>query len=79
MPRVTGDRSLHTWRDDRSLFTPGRLDWVVYADSALEARSAFVLETEGLSEAALERAGLGRDDSRVSDHMPVVVDLSPRE
>lgn len=77
--RVIGDRAYHTWRDDRSLFTPGRLDWMVYSDSALVSERAFVLETEGLSAAELRRTGLRRDDSRVSDHMPVVADLRARE
>lgn len=77
--RVIGDLAYHTWRDDRSLFTPGRLDWIVYSDSALTGETSFVLETEGLSGAELKRAGLERRDSRVSDHLPVVVDLAPRE
>lgn len=77
--RVTGDRAYYTWWDDRSLFTPGRLDWIVYSDSALTGETSFVLETDGLSGAELKRTGLHRRDSRVSDHLPVVVDLAPRE
>ncbi len=76
---VTGDSSRHTWTDDRSLFSPGRLDWLVYSDSTLRAAGAFALETERLSDDELRRVGLRRDDSRVSDHLAVVVDLVARD
>lgn len=75
---VVGDTWQHTWTDDRSLFTPGRLDWMVYSDSAQRETSAFVLETEGLSREELSRTGLRRGDSRASDHLPLVADFLPR-
>ncbi len=75
---VVGDTWRHTWTDDRSLFTPGRLDWMVYSGSSQRETSAFVLETRGLSRGALSRTGLRQNDSRASDHLPVVADFVPR-
>ncbi len=75
---VLGDRSLHTWTHAESSFTPGRLDWLVTSDSVLEARQAFVLDTARLADAALRQAKLKRDDSRATDHLPLVVDLAKK-
>ena len=60
------------------VFTQGRLDWILYSDSTLKVVNAFTLDTARLSDAALERMGFERDDSRASDHLPVVVDVASR-
>jgi len=78
-PLQVGGRSSATWRDDRMPFGPGRLDFVLYADSAIKLAHGFVLNTADLSDAYLAAVGLLRDDTlRASDHCPVVVDLAAR-
>lgn len=72
------DRSQLTWRDPASHFTPGRLDYVLAGEAGVEIVRSFVLDTEHLTDRALARIGLDRADSRVSDHLPVVVDLRAR-
>jgi len=74
-PLVIGDDSLQTWRDPASDFCPGRLDYLVYSDTSADVAGAFVLDTARWTDAALARAGLRREDSAVSDHLPVVLDL----
>lgn len=74
----------YTWRKDDSSFDPGRLDYVVYSDSVLEAVHQFVLNTTCLSARDLSRCGLEQldccEDSRGRDldHLPVVVDFRIR-
>lgn len=75
---VLGDPGIYTWRDWSSGFSPGRLDWLVYSDSNVSVARSFVLDTRRLTDGVLSRAGLARDSSDVSDHLPVVVDLVPR-
>ena len=76
--RHAGGTSVATWRDATSAFAPGKLDYVVFSDSALKLERAFVLATEELSEDVLERYGLQADDTlEASDHLPVVADFTP--
>ncbi|MDX2132331.1 MAG: endonuclease/exonuclease/phosphatase family protein [Planctomycetota bacterium] len=74
--RVLGDRTYTTWRDPGTPFPPGRLDFLMYSDSACESVS-FVFDSARLTDAALEPLGVRRDDSAASDHLPVVLDLTP--
>jgi len=73
-----------TWRDDTSEFAPGRLDFVVYTDSVLDAVHRFVLDTTTMTAEELEAAGLDKSDvlmdpeRGVYDHLPVVVDFAFR-
>ncbi|MHC4100486.1 MAG: endonuclease/exonuclease/phosphatase family protein [Planctomycetota bacterium] len=65
-----------TWGDPDLPFAPGRLDFLLYADTSLESINAFVMDARDLEPRWLERHGLGSDDSAsASDHLPVVVDL----
>lgn len=75
---VLGDSSVVTWVDEKSMFGPGRLDWLLYDDSRSELADAYMLDTRVLTDTALERLGLERDDSKASDHLPMVVDLVRR-
>lgn len=70
-----GDAATVTWVDDKSMFSPGRLDWVLVDAGTTRVHRAFALDTRRLSEASLKRSGLLRDDSAATDHLPVVVDL----
>lgn len=71
----------YTWRNDRSGFAPGVLDYVLFSASRYEANHTFVLNTATLDDAALAESGLRRDDAlrhaaaQDYDHLPVVVDL----
>lgn len=81
-PRHNGREPLdYTWRDDGSVFAPGRLDFLSYTDSVLRPGNAFVLNTGMMSDA--ERAATGLqiwDVTRDSigedyDHLPLVLDF----
>jgi endonuclease/exonuclease/phosphatase family metal-dependent hydrolase len=77
-PLHAGGYDTFTWRDARSSFAPGKLDYIVYSDSVLELENAFVLSTEDLAPEVLERYGLRPGDTLVaSDHLPVVADFTP--
>lgn len=77
-PRHAGGRDTFTWRDSRSSFAPGKLDYIVYSDSVLGLANAFVLATEELAPEALERYRLRAGDTlEASDHLPVVADFTP--
>ncbi len=73
---VLGDETFITWTDSTTPFTPGRLDYLLYSDATADVVRAFVVDTGRMSEGALKRAGLKAEDSRASDHMPLVVDLT---
>jgi len=72
----------YTWRDDSGPFAPGALDRVIFSDSVLRLRNAFILNTRLLTDEVLAARGLLRDDvlldpaSGIYDHFPVVVDFS---
>lgn len=73
--RAIGDTAMYTWRDDRSSFGPGRLDWFLTGDARVA--QSFSLDTRLIDPDTLALWGLNQDDSAVSDHLPVVVDLKP--
>jgi endonuclease/exonuclease/phosphatase family metal-dependent hydrolase len=72
----------YTWREDASPFNPRALDRIIYSDSVLKLEHAFVLDTELLTDGALERLGLQREDVLldpdlgIHDHFPVIADFS---
>ncbi len=75
-PFTTGESAAFTWYNPGSSFSPGRLDYVTYTGSLIEARNRYVLFTPGLTPAELTTWGLRADDTTVaSDHLPVVVDV----
>ncbi len=76
--RQTEKRTSYTWRSDASSFWPGRLDFLIYADSVLETGNHFLVFTEEMSAAALTANGLQLNDSDASDHLLQVRDLRPR-
>lgn len=55
------------------------LDYIAYPDARAEVTAAFVLDTEILSDSSLAGMGLERSDSSAADHLPVVVDLDPKD
>lgn len=75
------DRSLVTWRSlgSADLFSPGRLDYVLYRDSRLEGAKAFVFDAARTLEADRVALGITATDTDVtSDHLPVVADFRIR-
>ena len=70
-----------TWRNDNQQYKPGRLDYLIYSDSVLEAAKKFILNTTMMTEADLKAAGLqkfdiAKDDvGKEFDHVPLVVDF----
>lgn len=70
-----GDASMITWNDEKSRFSPGRLDWMLIDESMSKAANAFILDTRALSPASLDAMGLQAEDSKASDHLPIVIDL----
>ena len=65
-----------TWRSSGQPYYPGRLDYVMLTDSAVEVARHYALFTETLDEQTLRQHDLRRDDSTVaSDHAVLVVDL----
>jgi len=71
-----GERSMITWNDEKSRFSPGRLDWMLIDESMSTPAHAFILDTRTLSDGSLEAMGLHPDDSKGSDHLPIVMDLA---
>jgi endonuclease/exonuclease/phosphatase family metal-dependent hydrolase len=74
-----GDASMVTWNDEKSRFSPGRLDWMLIDESMSQAANSFILDTRSLSNESLEAVGLYADDSKASDHLPIVIDLIDAE
>lgn len=77
LPRQTELRMGYTWRNDFSSFWPGRLDFVIFTDSALAAANRFVLYTPEMSATVLAKHGLLADDSLASDHLLFCADFRP--
>lgn len=75
---VHGDLAFYTWKDDKTAFSPGRLDWIVYSDSNLKQQDAFVLDASRLDPSVLKTLGIERGDTATADHLPMVLDLVPR-
>lgn len=65
-----------TWADRKTAFAPGRLDYLLFADSRMTATHSFVFDSRDLSAKCLKTHGILADDtSATSDHLPLVVDL----
>ncbi len=74
-PAVLGDPELFYTFGYEGLRS--RLDYLAYSDHSLRVANAFVLDTGLLDRPSLRAAGLQGDDTRASDHLPVVMDLVP--
>jgi endonuclease/exonuclease/phosphatase family metal-dependent hydrolase len=75
-PLVTGLPMSFTWYDERSDFSPGRLDYIFYSDHTLRALNGHTLFTPALLETELEMYGLHEGDTHnASDHLPLVGDF----
>ncbi|MCZ6702304.1 MAG: T9SS type A sorting domain-containing protein [Ignavibacteria bacterium] len=73
----TDKRTAYTWRNDNSLFPPGRLDFQIYSNSVMSVEKSFVIQTEIMSADRLTQYGLQQFDTRnASDHFPKITDYS---
>jgi endonuclease/exonuclease/phosphatase family metal-dependent hydrolase len=78
--RHTAIRMGYTWRNDNETFSPGKLDYILYTDSVIEPGNHYVLNTLAMSDSALERHGLLREDTNLaSDHLPRIMDIASVE
>jgi endonuclease/exonuclease/phosphatase family metal-dependent hydrolase len=78
-PRQVATPLHTTWIANESSFPPGRLDYAFVTDSVLEVVHEFVLHTPALPEDVRTTHGLRADDTvTASDHLPVVIDITPR-
>ncbi|GAB5407695.1 MAG: hypothetical protein BalsKO_00600 [Balneolaceae bacterium] len=65
-----------TWYSESSSFGAGRLDYIVYSGSVLEAKNSFSLFTPEMNPESLTAYGLEKDDVVLaSDHLPLVGDF----
>jgi len=77
-PLRKGSNTMYSWRDTNTRFSPGRLDYILVGDASAVVIRSFILDTQLLSDASLEKAGLQRGDTDGSDHLPVIVDYQVR-
>jgi hypothetical protein len=72
------DRAMdYTWRSDGSAYMPGKLDYIIVSDAAVNVLRQYSLQTSDLSAARLEQYGLlANDDLDASDHFIVIADLA---
>ena len=78
LPILQADRPMdYTWRNDGSIYMPGKLDYALISDGVVEAVHMFGLQTQDMSAARLAQYGLQSGDTwSASDHLPIVVDLA---
>lgn len=65
-----------TWYDNSSSYSAGRLDFMIYTNSAIEIEKSFILRTEVMTDERLLQYGLNRFDTEsASDHFPKTADF----
>ncbi len=70
----------YTWLNNRSSYTPARLDYILYTGATMDIASHMVINTAEFSAVALAQLGLQSGDSQVaSDHFPRYADLVWRD
>ena len=70
-------RSNTTWSNSAGFFVPGRLDYLLAADAALETAHSFVFDSADVAARQLAKLSLRPSDSaEASDHFPIVADLT---
>ena len=75
--RQADARRADTWWNDGSTYYPGKLDWILYTDSALDLHRNFVLETRTMKPETLALHGLYAGDTTLaSDHAALVADFA---
>lgn len=75
LPLRLDGASAATWENPVEVFTPSRLDYVLYSQSTLGVVRSFIFRSGDLSPEWRARYGLTEQASAVTDHLPVVTDL----
>ncbi len=66
-----------TWRNNRSSYWPGRLDFTIVSNSVSKVVNSFILETTHMPQERLNAYNLEANDTReASDHLPKITDLA---
>ena len=74
LTHLPGDE-VYTWSCPDASFPPGMLDLLFYSPG-LSPHHGYVLNSDNLSDAALQESGLRRHDSFASDHLMLVADFA---
>lgn len=75
-PMTLGMPMTFTWNNESGSYSAGRLDYMIYTGSVMQATNGFVLWTPEMSSSALNRYGLQYNDvPRASDHAPIIGDF----
>lgn len=77
-PRHVYQYDQYSWGSLGSSFGSSRLDFILFDPRTVFRQKAFTLDTDLLPPEALARMGLQANDTFVSDHLPLVLDLAPR-
>lgn len=76
-PQNPGLPTTFTWYSSGSSFSAGRLDYMVYTGSVMDAVNGFSLHTLDMHSDSLTAYGLQKEDAVLaSDHLPLVGDFS---
>ena len=79
-PFSSGFPGVITWFKESETYAPGRLDYIIYSDYALNLENSYSLFTKTLLPEDLTTYGLTTEDAMIaSDHLPVVADFSMRD
>lgn len=77
IPIQSDKRMAYTWRNDNSVFPPGRLDFIIYSDAVMNVEKSYVLQTEVMPQDRLQQNDLDLNNTvSASDHFPVVADFT---
>jgi len=75
LPNLVGE-SVITWRGGlNTSFSPGKLDYTLYSKARLTPKNGFVLNSELLNQTELDHLELITNDSKMSDHLLMVLDF----
>ena len=75
-PLTIGYPATFTWYSEKSNYSPGRLDYLVYTGSVMKLKNSFVLFTPGMEADSLTKYDLEKEDATIaSDHLPIVGDF----
>ncbi len=64
-----------TYTTNVGSYPPGRLDYIVYTGSVISLLNTFALDAGKLTEDQLNEFGMSKDDTKVSDHLPLIADI----
>lgn len=76
-PYTTNMPTTFTSYNEESDYSPGRLDYIFYSGSVMEAKNSFALFTEEMPSSTLNEYGFQYNTTTLaSDHLPVVADFA---